>query len=191
MTLNWRSFAKQITGTYIEGSYGRSDRVELPYRSWTIRFDHYTHHALAGGASYESTVTRICAEVMSRDGFRFHLHKQDVLSTLATFFGAQDLQVGDSDFDAYYVIKTNHERKIRQLLTTEIRQGIRRLNLKNLQTSSQKGVWEDELPEGHFDLAIYLDETPTNMGCLLNIGLLLGDLLNRLYDMGAIEGSVD
>lgn len=80
-------------------------------RDWTVTLDTYTvsHNDLT------TTFTRIRAPHMNLDNFRFTIYRRSVFSSLGKFFGMQDIETGDRDFDEAFIIKSNDEGKVRRL----------------------------------------------------------------------------
>ncbi|MDQ3264545.1 MAG: hypothetical protein M3Y59_12920 [Myxococcota bacterium] len=50
------------------------------------------------------------------EGFHFSVGRAHLFSPLARWLGFQDVTIGDPEFDAAFVIKTNQEAKVRALL---------------------------------------------------------------------------
>lgn len=187
MKQDWKLLADSENGVFFEGHHGNSDRVEFEYKSWIIILDNFTHYATSGGKSFEDSVTRIYCTIQSKDDFQFVLRKQNLLSDISSFFGSQDVLIGDESFDKSFVVKTNHERKIKNLLEKYIRSEMLNLRLRNLQTTKQKGLWQETLPDKQYDLISYLDSEENELHYLMEIKKLFEKVLDQLKLMDAIS----
>jgi hypothetical protein len=58
------------------------------------------------------------------DGFRFSLWPQDAMDAVAHFFGAQDIEVGDAEFDKAFVIKATSAPRVCHLLASARLRGL-------------------------------------------------------------------
>ena len=53
------------------------------------------------------------------DGFRFAIWPQDFVDAVMHIIGAQDVSIGDEEFDKAFVIKANDERRVKHLLESQ------------------------------------------------------------------------
>ena len=111
----WREFAKKKNGTYIQSG---EDKVELVYKNHTIIFDHYVHYTTVGSNTYQNEYTRGIVEFRSPDKLKLRLTSQDFVNNISKLFGAQDIVVGDKEFDKQFMIKGNDEYKIQLLFSS-------------------------------------------------------------------------
>lgn len=152
----WNSFAEQVGGSFTEGQYDRSDKVEIEYKGWTIVFDNHTLKTIVDLHSYEQTYTRVTALIESIDDFRFEIHPQNILNSITKIFGAQDIVIGDAAFDKKFFLKSNSEMTLKSLLLNEkLKTAIENITHFNLQISNQRGIWEDKLSDGQLELAYF------------------------------------
>jgi hypothetical protein len=107
----WRQLCGEINGRYIEGGFWKSDKVEAAHGPWTITLDTYT---VSSGES-STTYTRMRTLYVNPDGFRFTIHRKNIVSDIAQWFGAHDVEVGFKGFDRDFVIKGTSETKLLQL----------------------------------------------------------------------------
>ena len=56
----------------------------------------------------------------------------------------------------------------------------------NLEISDQKGVFEEKLPDGHFELSFYADGALEDLEQLKNLLLLFKIMIDRLVEIKAI-----
>ena len=115
----WMQFAKEHNGKYIPGQYWNADCIEIIYKNHHLLFDTYTDYTTSGNSSYNKTYTRVRVEFHSPDNLRFRLMKQGIFLSIGKLFGAQDIIIGDEDFDKKFVIKGNDEYKIQRIFSDE------------------------------------------------------------------------
>ena len=104
----WQQFAINKQGIYSPIS---NDRVQFHYKDFTVTFDAYTHYTIVGGSSYEYEYTRRLVEFVSPDSFKLIITQQGFMDNVGKLFGAQDIQIGDRQFDKKFMIKSNDESK--------------------------------------------------------------------------------
>lgn len=56
------------------------------------------------------------------------MSRHGALSSVSKFFGAQDLEVGDADFDKRYIIKGKDHTRVKQIFASEARGGLHHLD---------------------------------------------------------------
>lgn len=70
---------------------------------------------LGGGfESGYSTTTFLCPLHWSSD-FRFAVHREHFTDEIGKFFGMQDVEIGYSEFDEKFILKTNNEGKLKEI----------------------------------------------------------------------------
>ncbi|MBW2275925.1 MAG: hypothetical protein JRF63_00450 [Deltaproteobacteria bacterium] len=80
-------------------------------------------HSERSGKS-STTYTRYVTQYPERLPLELRLTRQGFFHDVASFFGVQDIEVGDPDFDALVIIKGDDKVAVREFLTTELRQEI-------------------------------------------------------------------
>jgi hypothetical protein len=101
----WRQLSSEIGAQYVDGGFGRGDKVRATHGDWTVTLDTYV-------VSTGKTVivfTRMRAPYVNPDGFRFTIYRRGMFSGIAKFFGMQDIEIGDAAFDADFIIKGTDE----------------------------------------------------------------------------------
>lgn len=182
-------FAKEMKGNFIDRNYHHSAKAELSHLNWKIIFDNYTEFKTVGDRTTSQIYTRVVSPIISIDNFRFELYQKNIFSSIAKIFGAQDIEIGDAKFDKRFILKTNDELKLKAFLTTKLIDQIESQNKINLQISNRKGIWEEKLPEGEFELSYFIEEPIDDSNKLHTIYLLFIEMLNQLYKIKAIESS--
>lgn len=71
---------------------------------------------LGGGFEGGYALTRFVSSLKIADGFKFSLHRQDLIDGIGKFLGMQDVEIGDPEFDKTIVIKTNDEERLKAIL---------------------------------------------------------------------------
>lgn len=155
----WKDLAQVLHGNYIERRYYHSDKTEIRYKAFQIVFDHYAMYRTVGSTTLETTYTRIVCPYTSAEGFRFRLYRKSFMDTIGKLFGAQDILINDVQFDKEFIIKSNNEYKASLLLDhKELRELMLSQESVHIEISDQKGIWEEQLPEGHYELSFYSED---------------------------------
>lgn len=150
----WKKFAENTNGTFKEGYSWHSDSVEIEYKNWKIIFDNFT----LWSGKYSTETTRVIVPINLKGDFKFEIYNEGFVRKIEKFFGAQDIQIGFTDFDKAFIIKSNNEFKIKTLLRNkEIRNLIASQKDVNFLISDKKGIWEEKLPQNEFELSYFTD----------------------------------
>jgi hypothetical protein len=185
-----RRFAEENNGNYIERTYWHSPKAEIPFKNWKIIFDNYTEYRNSGNLTLEQIYTRVVAPIKSNDNFKFDIYRKTTFSSIPKIFGAQDVEIGNKEFDKSFIIKANNEFKIKAFLNKkELRTQIENFEKINLQISDQKGIWEEKLPEKEFELSFFVEEPICEMKKLDSIYLLFEAMLCQLEEINSIQAS--
>ena len=128
----WGELRKQLDD---EGNWS-GEALRVSAGPFTVTLD--VHAQVAGRGS--EVVTRLRAAYINRDGFqygrqrwwhrvarfdrwrfehtllRFLAERRSWMTDLSTFFGEQDHEIGDEDFDREWVIKSNNVSELKRLL---------------------------------------------------------------------------
>lgn len=113
----WRKLESEANTRFEKGDFWHRDKVEVTHDGWTITLD--TYFSAASKVEY----TRMRAKLPIQADFRFLITREGLLSEIAKLFGAQDIQIGDAEFDKLFMIKGNNEKLIKAMLqNAKIRQ---------------------------------------------------------------------
>jgi hypothetical protein len=108
----WTQVARDIGGNYQDG--GSVGRDVLRYKSGDseITLDTYEE------SNEDSTTihTRMTAPFENKYGLYFKVYRTGFCASIGTFFGMQDIRLGDPYFDDNFIIQGNDDEKIRWLL---------------------------------------------------------------------------
>lgn len=184
----WKTFAALINGNYVEHYYWHSDKTEVEYRGLRITFDNYTAYASAGSTTMQQTYTRVIVPYLTATDFTFELVRKNVFSTITTFLGAQDVEVGDAEFDRAFVIKANDPIFVKKLIGSwEVRKAITEQPKINLLISDRKGIWEENLPEGLRELSFFTEEEIEDIATLKSLYKLFKLLVDKMYEIEVVK----
>lgn len=106
-----RRLAEEIYARYeSEGPFG-PNRVVAAVGPWEIVLD------IEGGRGAR---TRLRAPYVNADGFQFRLYRVKRWDIdLGKLLGAQDIEIGDEEFDRDFIVKSNNEARVKALLASE------------------------------------------------------------------------
>ncbi len=181
----WRQFAEQCSGKYEPIS---SDRVVIPYKNFTLTFDDYTHYTVVSGTAYESEFTRAIVEFTCTENFKFLITQQGFVENISKLFGAQDIRIGDKLFDKKFMVKSNDESNVKELLSNK---SITSLMLQNktlrLTLTNEEGLFSEKPKEGNVMLYYVWDGKIKQVAELHNVLALFTTTLDSLEKMCAIK----
>jgi hypothetical protein len=180
----WQEFTKETNGIFTEGYSWNSDSTTIEYKQWKIIFDYYT----LWSGKYSSKMTRVVAPIVLKDNFKFEIYNEGFIRKIEKLFGAQDIQIGYSDFDKAFTVKSNNEFKTKTLLRNkEIQSLIESQKITNIQICSTKGIWEEELPRGEYELSYFADGEIDDLEVLRLLLQLFKLMLDELFQMDSIK----
>lgn len=119
--LAWRRAAELLGARYVTGRRLSPDVVQLKVGHAIVTLD------TEAGGDDGPTYTRLRAPYVNPDGFRFEIYRRTMFSRIGVALGMQDIIVGDDSFDDDFVIKSNSELGIRNLLSEERIRGLLRI----------------------------------------------------------------
>ena len=132
----WRQLASELGAEFIEGGFFRSSKVQAHVKEWIVSLDTYS---VPSGDSND-IYTRMKAPFQNKDGFQFTIFRMGLVGKLDKALGAQDIDIGDPDFDRDFVIKGNNESKVRALFANQ-----RLRQLIQVQRSIRLGIKDNAL----------------------------------------------
>jgi hypothetical protein len=177
----WGQLAAEIGGNLVEGRW-KNSKVEVRIDEWTVTLDSYT--VPAGHA--QIPVTRLRAPYVNADNFRFSITRRSwLVSDVARFLGAQDIEVGDPAFDHDFVIKSNNALKVKYLLTAEVRELIRKQTDTRFRVQDDDGAFRSRFPEGVDQLTFEAGGIITDLERLKALFELFAVTLHQLCHIGS------
>jgi hypothetical protein len=131
------------------------------YKSWQISL--YLNKEYYGGSDdyvHSNIKAEMSALFLEKNDFKFHLFPEFLFSSISKkFFGLQDIIIGDELFDDCFVIKSNDEEKMKELLqSARIKELLLSLPGMNLQTQSDTRWFRKVIPKGTTQLYFSCDD---------------------------------
>ena len=111
----WEQFSNEIQATYIKGGVLKSDRIEATFKNWQIVYDIISIPVGNVILSY----TRLRAPFLTKSDFQFCISKKSFMNKIAEKFGKSIIETGDLRIDDNFVLKSNSDEKMIQLLSNE------------------------------------------------------------------------
>lgn len=183
----WQQLCREIGADFIDGGIWKGDKVQAHVKGWTITLDSNTETAGRGGSGVG--YTRMRAPYLNRDGFRFKIYREGLLSGVAKKFGMQDVEVGVPEFDDEFIIQANDEDKIRKLCANStIRKLIQDQPSIHLEVKDDEG-WAGgaTFPQGVDELSFEVPGIITDLERLKSLYELFVECLNQLCQIGSAE----
>lgn len=178
----WRQLATEIGASYIDGGVWKGDKVEAKHGEWTITLDSYSVHT----GKVTMVFTRLRAPYVNVDGFRFSVSRRGFLTGVATWLGAQDIEVGYPDFDRDFVIKGSSEEHLRRLFASDrLRRLLEAQPSVHFAVQDDEGVFGPKFPENVDQLLFVVGGVITDTARLKGIFDLFAATLERLTEMGS------
>lgn len=177
----WKQFAKENNGTFIIAHDGNEDCVEIFYNDFKISFDNYIHIIVVGSSSRSYKFTRVKVELILPDNIKFKLLRQGFIDSIGKLFGAQDIVIGDKEFDKAILVKGNDEFKIQQLFSSDtLRNHILSQKDIRLEIVDTLGPFDEKIQEGNSLLYFISEEKIKSIEQLNSLYELFIELLNQL-----------
>ena len=182
-TKQWQEFAEHIQGEFVKKSFWHTSKVEKNYKGNRIVFENYTT-----GDETSQTCTKVTAFLYLKKDFIFQVYNSNFFTTIAKYFGMQDILIGSPDFDKKYIVKSNDGFKIKQLLRTpEVRNEIENFKYIYITLSKSKTFWNRKAPENLYELCYNTHKDIKDFKELETIYHLLTVVINQLQEMHLIE----
>jgi hypothetical protein len=182
----WRQLSADIGATYVEGSFGKSDKVEAAHGEWTVTLDVLTRVVSTGKSTTVIRYTRLRAPYVNPDQFRFTIHRRGLFTDIAKLFGSQDVSIGHEDFDHDFVIKGTDERKLRALFDDgRLRALIAAQPKVNLTVKDDEGWFGAKFPDGVDELQFMVVGVIKDVERLKQLFDLFTETLEQLCRIGS------
>jgi hypothetical protein len=178
----WRQLSAEIGAQYVEGGFWKGDKVQAIHGPWTITLDTYT---VSDGKS-SIVYTRMRAPFADPEGFRFTVYRKGIFSDIGKWFGMEDIEIGDETFDRDFILKSNHEQKLRELLgSSQIRELISRQPQIYFAVKDDEGFFSSRFPEGVDELYFRVVGVIKDVGRLKLLYDLFAATLDQLCRIGS------
>jgi hypothetical protein len=181
----WTALQAQIGGQLQPATCWHGNTLRVQSGEWKLTLDEYTTLMHVGKTTVPIGHTRMRAPFPNPGGFRFSIHRASIFSTLGSFLGMQDIQVGHPEFDSDFVIKGNNEATVRALCSS-----VRLRALVSAQPSIRLSIQDDDgwfgtqYPEAIDVLVFDVAEHIRDVERLKGIYNVFAEALSRLSEMG-------
>ena len=178
----WQQLCKEIGADFVKGGLWKGNKVQAYVGEWTVTLDTYT---VSNGKTL-TTYTRIRAPYVNMDGFRFTIYRKTLFSDLGKFFGMQDIEIGDPEFDRDFIIKSNTAPKAMALFSNQkIRRLIQAQPSIHLQVKGDEGWFGTSFPQGVDELYFQVTGVIKDVARLKALYELFAEVLNHLCHIGS------
>src|SRR6266550_6909818 len=180
----WRQLCTETGADYVKGGFWKGDKVQVKHDEWTITLDTY---AVSTG---KTTVvfTRLRAPYVNPGGFRFTVYRKGMFSGIAKMLGMQDIEIGDESFDRDFIVKSDDEMRVRELLASQrIRELIARQPEIRFTVKDDEGWFGTRFPEGVDELHFQTVGVLKDIERLKLLYELFAETLDQLCRMGAAD----
>jgi|GEM_PF-2662840 hypothetical protein len=111
----WMEFADEHQGSFDDGQKVFVMRVPVQGKPWNITF--HMQQKGVGGAVTDSSAAFL--PFKAKGPFSFDLHNRSLVGDASKIFGAQDIQIGEDEFDREYIIKGSDENAVKRIFGSE------------------------------------------------------------------------
>ena len=178
----WRQLSADLGATYVDGGAWKGDKVQARHGEWVVTLDTYT---VSTGKSHV-TYTRMRAPYVNPDGFRFTIYRKGLFTGIGKLLGMQDVEMGEEQFDAAFVIKTTDEGRLRSLLSNDrLRSLIAAQKSIYLSVKDNEGHFGPSFPENVDELYFQVTGVIKDSERLKALYDLFGVMLDELCRIGA------
>jgi hypothetical protein len=178
----WKQLSEQMGARYVEGGFGRGDKVQATHGEWIVTLDTY---AVSTG---QTTIifTRMRAPYVNPTGFRFTIYRRGFFSDIAKRFGMQDIEIGDSAFDETFIIKGTDESQVRALLASpKLRELLNKQPEIHFSVKDDEGWFGPTFPEGVDELYFSVAGVIKDIDRLKLLYELFAETLDQLTRIGS------
>jgi hypothetical protein len=178
----WRQLSAEIDARYVEGGFGKADKVQATHGEWTVTLDTY----VVSTGKTTIVFTRMRAPYVNPGGFRFTVYRKGIFSSLGKMLGMQDIEIGNEPFDQDFIVKATDEARVRELLSNpKIRELIIRQPKIHFTVKDDEGWFGATFPEGVDELYFQVVGVIKDVERLKLLYELFAETLEQLCRMGA------
>lgn len=177
---NWKQFAEEINGQYVEKGILKGNKVEARHKNWTITID-----IKDVGSDAASLFTRFRAPFVSKNNFRFEIYQMSLpFSLLSGIFSSETIKTGYKEIDKDFKVRSNDEKKVREFLSnSEIRQIIVSQSNYHFSIVDDEGFFGTTFPKDVDELYFYTSGVIREVEHMKSIYRLFTESLNQLSQM--------
>jgi hypothetical protein len=178
----WRQLSSELGARYVEGGFGKGDKVQVTHGEWTVTLDTY----VVSTGKTTVVFTRMRAPYVNPSGFRFTVYRKSIFSGLGKMLGMQDIEIHDDLFDQDFIIKGTDEARVRELLSNpKIRELISSQKDIRFTVKDDEGWFGASFPEGVDELYFQVVGVIKDVERLKLLYELFAETLEHLCRMGA------
>jgi len=179
----WALLAEEIGGTFNQGGWCHSkDRVDVSVGQWQVTLNNHVESTGESTISY----TQLRAPFVNADGFRFRIYRASIFTPMGKFFGMQDVEIGDEEFDTEFVIKGNNESQLRRMFANpRLRELLRAEKSVHFEVCDDEGWFSQKFPEGVDELRFRALGTIKDIDRLKQLFDLFAETLHTLCHIGS------
>ncbi|MBF4693644.1 hypothetical protein [Fusibacter ferrireducens] len=108
----WEELSKKRNGVHEKATFTKQEKVTFQYKNNIILLEGYM--TIVGNTPIVNT--RIRTIFKNPHQLNFKIYHEGFFSSIGKMLGMQDILIGDDEFDQRFVVKSNDEKKIKQLL---------------------------------------------------------------------------
>jgi hypothetical protein len=159
-------------------------------KGWTITLDSYRTIRDDRYKSSGKITVFMSAPLSNREGHRLSIYPKNLFRSAGKFFGMQDIEVRDPEFDSEYIIKGTDEAMVRALLASERIQQLMRSS-KEINLSIREGEEDGRSTLMGMRDQLYWSRrgwgsVTKDLRLLKTLFELFEETLNRLHAIGCI-----
>ena len=178
----WQQLSTEMGAQFVDGGFWKGDKVQATHGPWTITLDNY----VVSNGKTTVTYTRMRAPYVNPDGFRFTVYRKGLFSEIAKWLGMQDIAIGDEQFDKDFILKSNQEVKLRQLLSEPRIRGMIALQPDiHFEVRDDEGFFGPSFPAGVDELCFQVVGVIKDIERLKSLYELFSETLDRLCRIGS------
>ena len=178
----WKQLCTEIGAQYVDGGFWKGDKVQATHGPWTITLDTYT----VSNGKTSTTYTRMRAPFVNTESFRFTVYRKGIFSDIGKWFGMQDIEIGDEAFDRDFILKSNQELKLQELLgSSGLRDLIDRQPEIYFAVKDDEGYFGSSFPEGVDELYFQVVGVIKDVERLKLLYELFSETLEQLCRIGS------
>ena len=176
----WTKFGKEVNGIHELELHTLYGRITYEVHPWEVVLDTFARPRLPSRVEIDE-YTRIRAPYTNHNGFVCEIYESKYISEISKFFGMQDVEIGDKQFDKRFIVKSNNEINVWRLLKNDrIRKLILNLPNVNLKVSSDKRIFSSVHPDARNEIILEIDSIISDLDVLRELSELMLLLLNTL-----------
>jgi len=128
------------------------------------------------------------APFVNTESFRFTVYRKGIFSDIGKWFGMQDIEIGDEAFDRDFILKSNQELKLQELLgSSGLRDLIDRQPEIYFAVKDDEGFFRSNFPDGVDELYFQVVGIIKDVERLKLLYELFAETLDQLCRIGSAK----